>query len=213
MKEAATLAVWPVDRVWRSGATLALLLIASGCVEAPAQNAQKEALAKAPTLGLHGNGLRIVERNHGVTRLIQFGLPMSETLERLEPAFVQVEAPLPDVCGAQEIPVEVTHTDQGMMLLFREDRFAGWIAHGDSLLTTDRGVGIGSPRAQLDHLRARVESTRYGTQFTIGPPSSGLGGLLGSNGPGAKVAVLWSGLSCPISIAELEAPESPSTDG
>lgn len=186
---------------------LTLLLGVSACVEAPApvQNATLEAQAKAPNVGLDRNGLRIIEQMTGSSRLIPFGTPSAEVVERLGAALVQVEPPQLGTCGDAQTQVEMAAVDAGAMLIFKDDRFAGWGAYGETLLVTAEGIGVGSPRAQIAQHQAQISQTRYGTQFTIGQPELGFGGVLQSNAPDARVGMLWSGFPCPTSLAEVEA--------
>lgn len=96
-------------------------------------------------------------------------------------------------CG--EGPID--YVDFGNLRVnFQNGRFVGWDASpGDVPVRDEWGLGIGSPRAELEDENdapLRVERSTLGVEFSSG----GYGGLLSSARPDATVTDLWAGLIC-----------------
>lgn len=153
--------------------------------------------ADAPALALDAEGLRLVDRATGSTRLLAFG-------ETDEAALVEVLAPVlgaprdtgvNEECGAG--PMGVIQWDGGLSALTADGRFVGWSvdgrADGARSLATMSGVGPGTTRAEAEQsIVLDVSETTLGPEFSAG----GLTGLLSGDGPDAEITTLWAGTSC-----------------
>ena len=155
-----------------------------GATNAPAPAAQ----ASATTVALDTEGLRFVDAQTGATRLLAFGSPAEQvheavSLSRQGPDAEQGTNP---ECGVG--PLDYSQWDD-LTLWFRDDQFVGWAANRRGLTTMD-GIGVGTPRAQLESGRAvNVEASTLGTEFQAGE----LYGLIDDAG---LVSNLWAGESC-----------------
>jgi hypothetical protein len=141
------------------------------------------AAAKAPVL--EGEGLRI-----GTDKLA-FGTAKAATIAALTRALGRPpgEQGTNEECGGGALEF-ATWPDE-ITLLFESGSFAGWEERGK--LKTAGGIGLGSSRADLASLPGlEVEESTLGTEFTSG----GLGGILESGSPAAKVTNLWGGATC-----------------
>jgi hypothetical protein len=144
--------------------------------------------ALAP-LVLEGHGLRLSGVAPGTE--LSFDSPKAATIEAATKALGRppTEIGANEECGGGGL--EFAAWENEITLLFEDDRFAGWDSRGK--LKTPGGIGIGSSRADLAPLPAlEVEESTLGTEFRSG----GLGGILASNAPDAKVTSLWGGATC-----------------
>ena len=182
---------------------LAGLLALAACGGAPEQGADESAAPEAPVSGnnmaageepapapakppvLEGEGLRIG------TEKLAFGTAKAATIAALTRALGRPpgEQGINEECGGGALeyaswPGEIT-------LYFESGGFAGWDERGK--LRTAGGIGLGSSRALVASLPGlEVEESTLGTEFTAG----GLGGILDSDSPTAKVTNLWGGTTC-----------------
>jgi hypothetical protein len=157
---------------------------ANGSQAPVAANAPGPAAAAKPPV-LEGEGLRL-----GASRLA-FGTPRAAAIDKLTKA---LGAP-PGEQGANEEcgggGLEFAEWKSEITLWFEEGRFAGWDEKGR--LKTAGGVGLGSSRSDLASLdRLEIEESTLGTEFR----AAGLGGILDSKAPDAKVTDLWGGATC-----------------
>ena len=147
-------------------------------------------------IALDGEGLRLVVEPSGSTRLLAFGAGRAEVTSVLETAGHPVTDEGTNAeCGAG--PLTFASVGDGLSLLFQDEAFVGWSTDsrtgGGAGLTTMAGVGVGSPRADLEATyAAEVRETTLGTEFFAG----GLGGILSGPGPDADVTNLWAGTPC-----------------
>jgi len=155
---------------------------------APALPPAKAEAASAP-LVLDGNGLALVERDGGATRMLTFDAPKIETIEAVTRALGRAagERGANEECGGGSQDFASWKGD--IILWFAEGRFVGWDSKGD--LKTADGLGIGSRRSAIPHFQ--VEQSSLGTEFT---GENGLYGLLESTAPRAKITALWAGSTC-----------------
>lgn len=163
---------------------------------APVTASPKPAAVDSVHLALGAEGLRFVDAETGLTRLLAFG----GTRATVVPALARVrgdayEAAVNTECGAGPLG-HVTWGD-GLTALFAGDAFVGWSVDGRRAgaerYTTMAGMGTGSTRAEAEAaVTLTAEETTLGTEFSAG----GISGLL--SGPGADAAVthLWAGTSC-----------------
>lgn len=147
------------------------------------------------TLALAPDGLRIVDRVSGATRLLGFGDPQPRVLS----AMIRLRgAPrdrgLGEECGAG--PLAFASWDDGLILWFQDNRLAGWALNrgpSPSRLTTMSGIGLNVPRNTAEEsVVLEVDQTTLGTEFSAG----GLGGLLDGPAPDARITALWAGVTC-----------------
>ena len=193
----------------RAALLLSVALLAAACdreaeraAEAPAAVAPAAPAAPAPSpaasdptngpaLALDGQGLRLVDRASGGTRAIPFGTPEAAVLAALHPLRgPPTERANNDECPAG--PMAFAEWEDYFQLVFQDGRFVGWWVD-DPGLTTMSGLGVGSSRADLDAAyKAEVGESTLGPEFSAG----GLGGLLSTRGPTARVTTLWAGTIC-----------------
>lgn len=143
---------------------------------------------------LEREGLAVGMRGLHPGQFYQFGRPQAEiiamaTAVRGRPTGSGRNAE----CG--EGPID--YVDFGNLRInFRNGRFVGWDASpGDPPVRDEWGLGIGSPRNELEDENdapLRVERSTLGIEFSSG----GYGGLLSSNRPDATVTDLWAGSIC-----------------
>lgn len=148
-----------------------------------ANEAGPAAVAKPPVL--EGEGLRL-----GPARL-EFGTPKSATIDALTKALGAApgEQGANEECGGGGL--EFAAWQGEITLWFESGRFVGWDEKGK--LKTAGGLGLGAGRSDLVALEGlEIEESTLGTEFRAG----GLGGILDSKGPGARITHLWGGSTC-----------------
>lgn len=142
-------------------------------------------------LALDGEGLRIINRNTGVSRLIAFGGDAKQSMESLGRVLVETA---PASVENEECRVDFARWSNGLTVWSSQSRFTGWsVTPGSSTISTASGVKIGSTRAELESAYdAEIMESSLGTEFLAG----GLAGLLDSPRPDAKISNLWAGETC-----------------
>jgi hypothetical protein len=144
--------------------------------------------ARSP-LVLEGAGLGIPDASP--PRILSFETPKAAAIEAVTKALGRPPTELGEnqECGGGGL--EHAAWKDEIVLYFEEGNFAGWDSGGK--LKTKEGIGIGSSRADVAKLPGfEVEESTLGTEFRAG----GLGGLLQSKAPAAKVTDLWGGAIC-----------------
>ncbi|MEA3053706.1 MAG: hypothetical protein QOG72_2609 [Sphingomonadales bacterium] len=145
--------------------------------------APASAPARPPVL--EGEGLRIG------TEKLGFGAAKAATIAALTRALGRPpgEQGTNEECGGGALEY-ATWPDE-ITLYFESGGFAGWDERGK--LRTADGIGLGSSRPALASLPGlEVEESTLGIEFTSG----GLGGILDSDSPTAKVTNMWGGSTC-----------------
>lgn len=190
--------------VHRVACTVACLLLAScGPRSEPANEAARSSVddrqavpASAPTpaplILLAGSGL-IVGDAQG-RRPIAFGRPASDALAAARRAYgAPSGAERLEECGAG--PLETSRFG-GLILAAQDGKFVGWWLdgrHEGPLPATERGIRVGSTRAQLAGAYPVEEfESSLGAEFTAG----GLAGLIEGAGQSGTVTHLWAGATC-----------------
>jgi hypothetical protein len=180
------------------------LLLLSACDSAPAPaNTANEPLAPAEAVPanqtvpapaapaaaaapvLVGNGLRLAGKT------LEFDTPRAQVTEALTKALgPPTELGENGECGGGGGLQYAEWKDQ-ITLWFENESFIGW--DSDGKLKTADGIALGSPRADLAALKGfEVEESTLGTEFS----ADGLGGILESKKPAAKITALWGGATC-----------------
>ncbi len=160
--------------------------------------ANSSSFRRAAELVVEAGGLRSINPISGAARPLPFGL----TRDRVLGAVVAMrgephETYSNDECGAG--PVDFAEWTDGLVLLFQDDRFAGWHASArerveESAPMTIAGIGPWSTWSDVqDAYSAEKRETTLGSEFTIG---GDLFGILDGEGPDARIDLLWSGVSC-----------------
>lgn len=156
---------------------------------APSPSATGTQLVLAP------DGLMAVDPQSGAARALGFGAPQPQilaALTRLRGA--PRDQGLGEECGAG--PLAFASWDDGLILWFQDNRFAGWALNrgpAASTLTTASGIGLNVPRNTAEQSVALdVEQTTLGTEFSAG----GLGGILDGPASDARITALWAGVTC-----------------
>ncbi len=149
----------------------------------------------AGSLALDGEGLRVVARDSGSTRLIAFGSPEADVVDQIGTVKggATPERGRNEECGAG--PLDLVQWGDGLILWMQDGRFVGWAMNAPASggATTMAGVGIGSTRAELEGPTVvEVSETSLGTEFSSG----GLFGILSGPGQAARITNLWAGTSC-----------------
>ncbi|MDP3405566.1 MAG: hypothetical protein Q8S03_12800 [Brevundimonas sp.] len=189
--------------------TLALTAVAliAGCdrtpdpaaVEAAATQAAPAPVAEpaAPVqaeggLAIEGEGLRIFDAA-GAARALPFGTPQATVIAAVTAATggIAPEQSTNAECGAG--PTQFARYDDGLQLLFQDEKFAGWFLESPGLTTVD-GVGVGTTRAALDAARTvtLTPDSTLGIEFSAGD----VGGFLTAEGAAGTVESLYAGLTC-----------------
>lgn len=140
------------------------------------------------TLGHEGLSLSAPDASAGAP--LPFGSPFHASMAALTTVLGhEFSVYLPEECPAG--PVVVASFPRTLDLIYQEDRLVGWMLRPGSDLTTQAGVGIGSPVEALGGLVGlEVFDSSLGWEFRAG----GLSGLL-SDAAGS-VEHLWSGTVC-----------------
>lgn len=186
-------------RTWKGCATVlpgkAGASAAASGTKAPVPVTPESAAAppatEAPAIALDGEGLRLVAKPSGSTRLLAFGAPQSDVVNAVnatEPSATPKQAESAD-CGAT-----VVTWPSGLSAYFTFGKFAGWAVRENSpKLTTMSGVGVGSKRSALESAYSTtITTSTLGTEFTAG----GIAGLLASLATDARVTNMWAGSAC-----------------
>lgn len=151
--------------------------------------------APAAALALNTEGLQAVVGESGRTSMIPFGQPIAEVIAAV--SRITGERPSADAvnseCGAG--PIRIVEFGEGLTLLAQEDRFAGWQSDRAGHTTID-GIGVGTPRAELNESQPKVEPSTLGTEWRIGEGEKALGGLLSDETSNGRVSAIWAGLTC-----------------
>ena len=140
---------------------------------------------QTPSLVLEGEGLRLAGSS------LAFGTPEAATIEAVTEALGRppAERGANDECGGGGLKFAAWKDE--ITLWFDSDGFVGWDSKG--VLETAGGIGLGSSRSELGALDGlEVQESTLGTEFLAG----GIGGILDSSKPGAKVIHLWGGSTC-----------------
>jgi len=151
-----------------------------------AQQAQRAAVTLAPV------GLALVDTATGSSRMIAFGTPQQETLDRV----TAVLGPPGERADNGECPAGALHiaTWPGRIAAnFQDGRFVGWAAEDGSELSTASGIALGSTRAELERAyQSNVQEGSLGWEFGAGE----LYGVLSGPEPNARIDALWAGTNC-----------------
>lgn len=147
-------------------------------------------------IALDVEGLRLVDAGSGSTRPLEFGTGIDQTVEVVTRQLGQPrDRSVNQECGAG--PLTFVTWNNGLNLLFSDDKFAGWSindrAATTEALTTIAGIGLGSTRSELtEAYDVSFEETTLGYEFVAGE----LYGILSSSAPDAQITSLWAGVSC-----------------
>lgn len=138
--------------------------------------------------GLDGEGVRLVDRETGSTRLIAFGTQAEAAHEAV--ARIRTEPPRqganPD-CGAGALDYSQW---EDLILWFQDDAFVGWASNAPGPSTLN-GIGVGMTYVQLEQSGTTIAygETSLGKTFSAGSIS----GVVNDDG---VVSNLWAGVSC-----------------
>ena len=94
-------------------------------------------------------------------------------------------------CGAG--PLTTVSWNPGLDLMFQQGTLRGWSA-ASSLFVTTSGFSVGMSRQDL--IAAGVSGfreTTLGVEVDLAP---GVFALMDGDGPGARIALIWAGVSC-----------------
>ena len=169
----------------------------SACKESPVvvepgieQN--REIPTPGATLSLTGEG--IVMEESVIVQTANFGSGTNIAVEAVSAALGQpVDTQTSSECPAG--PMTFTTWDNGFTINVIDDEFVGWsINSEETVLKTDRGIGVGSLRTDLESAYdTDVQSTTLGTEFNA---ENSLFGILASDAPDAEITNLWAGIAC-----------------
>lgn len=171
------------------------LLALAACnpsAEEPAGSAETATQEGAPasdaTLDLQATGI-VVPAQGGADQL---DVPFGSTRAAAEASLGSVAGAVTErgenaECGAG--PLEMTHYD-GLVLLFSEDKLAGWSATAPYVPPLTRAEMLADPAVK------RIEGSTLGEEFTIGLGSEVISGLFAGAEDGAAVETLWAGANC-----------------
>lgn len=160
---------------------------------APAEIAAPQAPARTEAgLAIEGEGLRIFDST-GAARALPFGTPQATVIAAVTATTggVAPEESANAECGAG--PTQFAQYQNGLQLLFQDEKFAGWFLREPGLTTVD-GIGVGATRASLDAARTvtLTPNSTLGIEFAAGD----LGGFLTADGAAGAVESLHAGLTC-----------------
>ncbi|WP_155523683.1 hypothetical protein [Nodosilinea nodulosa] len=145
-------------------------------------------------VALSGEGLQIVGDRTGSTASLAFGTEMTVVADAVTSILGEpLESGENSECGSG--PQTITQWPHGLVLHAANDKFIGWSlgSDADTTLTTMAGVGIGSPRRELESAyTVKVYESSLGTEFSAGD----LFGILKSSEPDAVIENLWAGTTC-----------------
>jgi hypothetical protein len=144
------------------------------------------AVPAKPAVALEADGLRLADG-----RRLAFGAAKDEVVKDLTTAIGKppTEQSENDECGGGFL--DSAGWDGKFYARFDEGKFTGWEDRG--LFQTESGLKVGSPRAQVAAITGvAIEESTLGMEFSAG----GLGGVLASKAPDAKVTDFWGGATC-----------------
>ncbi len=161
--------------------------------DAPEASAPDEVIMPegSAALALDTEGLRLVNRETGATRLIAFGSGDEEAIAAVAAAIGQPrERNANEECPAG--PLSFAAYEGGLSLAFQNNSFVGWsVGQPGTGFATMSGVRVGSSQSELQSAySATIEQTTLGTEFRAGE----LAGTL--DGPDGRVTNIWSGVNC-----------------
>lgn len=161
--------------------------------DAPEASAPDEVIMPegSAALALDTEGLRLVNRETGATRLIAFGSGDEEAIAAVAAAIGQPrERNANEECPAG--PLSFAAYEGGLSLAFQNNSFVGWsVGQPGTGFATMSGVRVGSSQSELQSAySATIEQTTLGTEFRAGE----LAGTL--DGPEGRVTNIWSGVNC-----------------
>lgn len=140
------------------------------------------------TIGQGGLGLASADAT--TTATLPFGAPFHESLRSLTTILGHdFSVYLPEECPAG--PVVVVSFTRQIDLIYQQDRLAGYMLRPGSTMTTQAGVGLGTPLAGLGSFATlEIMESSLGWEFQAGEIS----GLLSERE--GIVEHLWSGTVC-----------------
>lgn len=145
-------------------------------------------------VALSGEGLQMVGDYSGSTVPLAFGTEMAVVADAVTSMLgAPLESGENSECGSG--PQMITQWPHGLVLHAANDEFIGWSVgrDADATLATMAGVGIGSPRRELEAAyKVEVFESSLGTEFSTG----NLFGILASPEPDAEIEYLWAGTVC-----------------
>lgn len=145
-------------------------------------------------IALSGEGLQMVGDQTGSTDSLAFGTNMTVVADAVTSMLGEpLESGENSDCGAG--PQMITQWPHGLVLHAANDEFIGWSVgpDADATLATMAGVGIGSPRSELESVyTVEVFESSLGTEFSTG----NLFGTLTSPESDAVIEDLWAGTVC-----------------
>lgn len=146
-----------------------------------------EGQAAAPAVALDGEGLRLVDRQSGSTRLIAFGTPRAEASTALAAAWGEAGE---TGANAECPPGPLEFAEYGeTTVYFQDGAFAGWYTE-DTAQSGMNGLAPGWTRAQVEEAGGELSETSLGQEFEAG----GMYGIM--NEDASAVSALWAGVNC-----------------
>ena len=177
-----------------------MMLAALGALAGPvrAQPAPADPVVTARAgyeLRLLGGGLAAGQRGLHSYPVFLFGISRTEALQRVTALRGRPGAAGNRTCGGQSLNFARFGT---LTLWFRSHRWVGWSLTGPAgrrPIRSEDGLGIGTTRdgiGDADRDQPVFRPTARGTEFTL----EDMRGLLAGRGRQARVAQLWSGITC-----------------
>ena len=129
---------------------------------------------------------------------VRFGTASAAALTRLAPLLGKPlkQRTIAD-CGQGEPMREVTFGGH-LVLTFFHGHFSGWTLSEGNAYRTDKGLGIGSPRAAVVKADPDTSVDDGPLGVTFGS-DNGVSGFLDADRPGARVTGLYAGETCMVS--------------
>lgn len=146
--------------------------------------------ARGDTVTIGQGGLGLASADATASATLPFGTAFHDSLRTLTTVMGHdFSVYLPEDCPAG--PVVVVSFTRQIDLIYQEDRLAGWMLRPGSTLTTQAGVGLGTPLAGLGSFATlEVMESSLGWEFQAGE----VFGLLSERE--GIVEHLWSGTVC-----------------
>lgn len=158
--------------------------------ERAAINEGQQAAPKPRRLMLSGDGLIAAGEPAGSTRKIAFGSAQPLVMKAIS-GILGAPDQQGDNAECPAGPVQFASWNKGLVANFQDGKFVGWGGAVD--LRTERGIGFGSSRAELDKAYDPVvEESSLGVEFN----ADGLSGILESNAADAAITEIWAGVTC-----------------